>query len=72
MAVMMMPMDATEQLIAQVVGRITALSSPARVIVFGSVAAGTATADSDLDPLVVIGGVADPAHKYGKVIYEAA
>jgi len=85
----------------------------ARVIVFGSVATGTATADSDLDLLVVlddvadarresvrlrealgdvgmpvdvivmstarfeetkdvIGGIAYPAHKYGRVIYEAA
>jgi Nucleotidyltransferase domain. len=83
------------------------------VILFGSVATGTATADSDLDLLVVlddvadaraesirlrdalgdlgmpidvivmsterfeetkhvIGGVAYPAHKYGRVIYEAA
>ena len=101
------------QLLDEVVGRLCAASLPARVIVFGSVATGTATADSDLDLLVllddvadtrqesirlrdalgdigmpidvivmstarfeetkdVIGGIAYPAHKYGRVIYEAA
>jgi len=106
-------MDDPVQLLEQVVGRLLAASSPVRVIVFGSVATGTATAESDLDLLVllddvtdtrqesirlrdalgdiempidvivmstkhfeetkhVIGGIAYPAHKYGRVIYEAA
>ena len=110
---MMTSMVDEQQLLTQVVSRLTTWSSPARVIVFGSVATGTATADSDLDLLVVlddvadtrresvrlrevlgdvgmpvdvivmstarfeetkdvIGGVAYPAHKYGRVIYEAA
>ena len=110
---MMTTMDDEQQLLAQVVSRLTTWSSPARVILFGSVATGTATADSDLDLLVVIdgvtdvrresvrlrhvlgdigmpidvivmsterfeetkdviGGIAYPAHKYGRVIYEAA
>lgn len=110
---MMTHMDDEQQLLMQVVNRLTTWSSPARVIVFGSVASGTATADSDLDLLVVlddvadtrresvrlrealgdvgmpvdvivmstarfeetknvIGGIAYPAHKYGRVIYEAA
>ena len=110
---MMTHMDDEQQFLTQVVHRLTTWSSPARVIVFGSVATGTATADSDLDLLVVIdgvtdvrresvrlrdvlgdigmpidvivmsterfeetkdviGGIAYPAHKYGRVIYEAA
>lgn len=110
---MMQTMADQRQLLDQVVGRLRAASSPARVIVFGSVATSTATAESDLDLLVVIdgitdtrqesvrlrealgdigipvdvivmsaarfeetkdviGGIAYPAHKYGKVIYEAA
>jgi predicted nucleotidyltransferase len=110
---MMAIMDGEQQLLARVVSRLTARSTPARVIVFGSVATGTATADSDLDLLVVIddvadtrqesirlrdalgdvgmpidvivmsterfeetkdviGGIAYPAHRYGRVIYEAA
>jgi len=110
---MMTHMNDEQQLLTQVVKRLTTWSSPARVIAFGSVAAGTATADSDLDLLVVIddvtdtrresvrlrdvlgdigmpidvivmsterfeetkdviGGIAYPAHKYGRVIYEAA
>jgi len=110
---MMTHMDDEQQLLTQVVSRLRTSSSPARVILFGSVATGSATADSDLDLLVVlddvadaraesirlrdalgdlgmpidvivmsterfeetkhvIGGVAYPAHKYGRVIYEAA
>jgi len=106
-------MDTIDGSLTAAVERLVAASSPARVIVFGSVATGTATADSDLDLLVVIdgvtdtrresvrlrdvlgdvgmpvdvivmstarfeetkdviGGIAYPAHKYGRVIYEAA
>ena len=101
------------RVIAQIVERITSVSSPVRVILFGSAAAGKMTRDSDIDLLVVedspastrersvciraalrgmgyafdvivmpverfeeskevVGGLAYPAHKYGKVIYEAA
>jgi len=110
---MMRGMDASAVPLDQVVRRLVAASSPARIIVFGSVATGTTTRDSDLDLLVlfddvvdarresvrlraaigdvgapvdvivmssehfertkqVIGGIAYPAHKYGKVVYEAA
>lgn len=106
-------MDDESRLLDQVITRLRTAAEPARVILFGSVAAGTATTDSDLDLLVlfddvadarresvrlrtalgefgmpidvvvmsterfeetkhVIGGLAYPAHKYGKVIYEAA
>ena len=110
---MIRAMNTDEQLLKEIVRRLTAAARPARVIVFGSMAAGTATADSDVDLLVlldevddtrresvrlrgalrgidspfdlvvmrterfeetkhVIGGIAYPAHKYGRVIYEAA
>ena len=110
---MMRVMDATSELLDEIVARLTEVSRPARVIVFGSVATGTSTAESDVDLLVlfddivdqrlesirlrdalgdlgmpvdlvvmstrrfeetkhVIGGIAHPAHKYGRVIYEAA
>ena len=106
-------MDATTELLDTIVDRLNMVVSPARVIVFGSVATGTATRDSDIDLLVllddvddarlesvrlrralrgvgmpldvivmrtdrfeetknVVGGIAYPANKYGRVIYEAA
>ena len=110
---MMRIMDVTPVLLDEIVARITAVARPTRVIVFGSTAIGTATADSDIDLLIVfdevddarlesvrlrralrgvgapldvivmrterfeetknvVGGIAYPANKYGKVIYEAA
>jgi len=106
-------MDATSELLDEIVARLIAVSRPARVIVFGSTATGTATADSDIDLLIVldevddarlesvrlrralsgmgapldvivmradrfeetkniVGGIAYPANKYGRVIYDAA
>jgi predicted nucleotidyltransferase len=106
-------MDATSELLHEIVARLIAVSRPARVIVFGSTATGTATADSDVDLLIVldevddarlesvrlrralsgmdapldvivmradrfeetkniVGGIAYPANKYGRVIYDAA
>ncbi len=100
-------------MIQEIVRRILGLTSPRRIILFGSAASGRMTRDSDLDLLVladdpgdtrknsvrlrqalgglgvpvdvvvmaparfeetkeVIGGIAYPAHKYGKVIYEAS
>jgi len=38
---------------AAIVGRLTGAASPARIILFGSAATGTATSDSDIDLLVV-------------------
>lgn len=105
--------DVDQQLLEEIVGRLTAAAQPARVIVFGSVATNTAGADSDIDLLVllddvkdsrresvrlrdvlrgiavpldvvvmatqrfeetkhVVGGIAYPAHRYGRVIYAAA
>ena len=110
---MMGNMEEPHRLVEEVVERLRTVASPVRVILFGSMASGNATADSDLDLLVlfdavpdprgesvrlrealgdidmpvdvivmstarfeetkdVIGGLAYPAHKYGRVIYEAA
>ena len=101
----------TEELLAEIRTRIVDALAPERVILFGSYTEGGATADSDLDLLVVttrpvsrkerlawmeslfrdvplpvqvitisrqefdetrdvIGGIAYPAAKYGRVIYE--
>lgn len=101
----------TEELLREIRKRIVDAFAPERVILFGSYAEGRATADSDLDLLVVterpvsrkeclartqdlfrdmplsvqvitisrqefeetwdvIGGIAYPAMKYGRVIYE--
>ncbi len=106
-------MTVSEETLEKIVAEIVRLAHPDRVILFGSGATGTMTADSDLDLLVVepevadsrqeslrlraalagiplpidvvvmnrerfeetknvIGGIAYPAHKYGKVLYEAA
>ena len=106
-------MDAKSELFDTIVAKLTAVARPARVIVFGSTVTDTATADSDIDLLIVldevddarregvrlrralrgvgmpfdvivmrtdrfeetknvVGGIAYPANKYGKVIYEAA
>jgi len=110
---MMQIMDVTPVLLDEIVARITAVARPARVIVFGSTVTGAATADSDIDLLIVldevddarresvrlrralrglgapldvivmrterfeetknvVGGIAYPANKYGRVIYDAA
>ncbi len=102
-----------ESLIEEIVRRILRITSPDRIIMFGSAVTGEMTKDSDIDLLVlesspgdirkkivrlgdvlrglgfpmdvivmsvdrfeeskeVIGGIANPAHKQGKVIYEAA
>jgi predicted nucleotidyltransferase len=106
------PRDVDERLINEIIRRILTIANPRQIILFGSAATGTMTADSDLDLLVidqgfnnqrdehlrlrsalgdlgipvdvfamtperfaetknVIGGLAYPANKYGKVIYEA-
>jgi predicted nucleotidyltransferase len=105
-------MEIDEKIIRKVVERILSVSSPDRIILFGSAATGVMSADSDIDLLVIqrnlgnqreenirlrsalgklgvpvdvfamtperfaetkeiIGGLAYPANKYGKVIYEA-
>jgi uncharacterized protein len=101
------------QILIQIVDRLTRVSRPDRIILFGSAAQGPMTTDSDIDVLVVasdiedprsesqrlrdalrglgiaidvvvmrsdrfeetkgvIGGIAYPANKYGRVIYEVA
>jgi predicted nucleotidyltransferase len=101
----------TDKLLEEIVDRVVQALAPEQVILFGSYAEGRATAESDLDLLVVterpmnrkerltrmeglfrdmplpvqiitisrqefeetrdvIGGIAYPAAKYGKVIYE--
>jgi predicted nucleotidyltransferase len=103
----------TDDLEREIVARIVAAARPARIVMFGSAAAGSMGRDSDVDLLVledngadpreesvriqaalsglglpfdvvvmslarfnetkdVIGGIAYPAHKYGRVLYEAA
>ena len=103
----------SEEAIREIVRRIVEACRPARVILFGSAAAGRMTSDSDIDLLVledsvadargeslrlrkvladlpspfdvlvmetgrfeetrdVIGGLAWPAARHGRVIYEAA
>jgi len=102
-----------DALIEEIVRRVLTVSTPERIILFGSAATGEMTRDSDIDLLVVernpddrrresiridealsgmgypfdiivitsdwfeasktvIGGIAYPANKYGKVIYESA
>jgi len=102
-----------QQTLDEIVRRILSVTSPDRIILFGSAAAGTMNEDSDIDLLVVepnpgnqrkesirihsalrglghpfdvividsewfeasknvIGGIAYPANKYGRVIYDAA
>lgn len=106
-------MDDKSALLDTIVARLTTVARPARVIIFGSAITETATADSDIDLLILLdevddarlesvrlrralrgvgmpfdvivmrtdrfeetknvaGGIAYPANKYGKVIYEAA
>ncbi len=106
-------MRITENLIREIVQRITSVTQPERIIVFGSASTGEMTKDSDIDLLVlerdpadnrgkrlrirqalkdlggpfdvivmpterfeesmnVIGGIAYPANKYGRVVYEIA
>ena len=80
-------MGIDESLTEEIVRRVLSVSKPDRIIVFGSAAAGRMNRDSDIDLLVVepapsntrfeeskniFGGLAYPAHKYGRVIYEAA
>lgn len=106
-------MTVDDETLRRIVSEIVRLAHPDRVILFGSGATGSMTADSDLDLLVVepevsdahresvrgrtalagipwpidvfvmsqerfeetrdvVGGIACPAHKYGKVLYEAA
>ncbi len=106
-------MGIDESLVQEIVRRILTVTSPEKVIIFGSAATGNMDSDSDIDILVVekdprdgrresvlirkalrglgysfdiiviscewfeaskevIGGIAYPANKYGKVVYEAA
>lgn len=46
-------MSIDEVTLATIVGRLTEAATPARIILFGSAATGTATSDSDIDLLVV-------------------
>ncbi|OGP59308.1 MAG: hypothetical protein A2V67_15730 [Deltaproteobacteria bacterium RBG_13_61_14] len=106
-------MGIDEKLREEIIQRVTSVSRPDRIILFGSAATGGMTRDSDIDLLIiktklanpreerrqireslrslgypfdillmtmehfeesknVIGGIAYPASKYGRVIYEAA
>lgn len=106
-------MDVDESVLSEVVRRVLAVSTPEKIILFGSAATGQMTKDSDIDLLIVeptarnsreesvvitdaigdvnfavdvkvisaerfeatkniIGGIAYPAHKYGRLLYQAA
>ncbi len=106
-------MGIEEEIIHEIVKRVTSVVRAERIILFGSAATGHMTRDSDIDLLViensienrdedwlrlqqalrgmgypfdiivmardrfeetkdVIGGIAYPAHRQGKVVYEAA
>jgi predicted nucleotidyltransferase len=108
-----MDMGIEESMVKEIVRRILSVTTPDKIILFGSAARGQMTRDSDIDLLVVeadpgdqrkesvkidamlsglgypfdvvvissewfeasknvIGGIAYPASKYGKVIYETA
>jgi predicted nucleotidyltransferase len=113
LGVTMSSMSLDDRITEEIVRRVLTVSSPRRIIVFGSAAQGTMTRESDIDLLIVerhpqnstaeylrlrrslrglgfpidlhviadqafeeskdlIGGIAYPAHKYGRVIYAAA
>jgi predicted nucleotidyltransferase len=57
---MMLIVDVDQQLLEEIVSRLTAAARPTRVIVFRSVATGTAGADSDIDLVVLLDDVEDP------------
>ena len=104
-------MKIDESLVREIVQRVTSVTQPERIILFGSASTGQMTKDSDIDLLVlehdlpdnrekrlrirraledlgrpfdvivmpteafeesknVIGGIAYPANKYGRVVYE--
>ena len=106
-------MELGQDIIDEIVRRVTSAAEVRRIILFGSAARGNMTADSDVDLLIlenrvldpwseqllvrkalcdmefpfdivimpqdrfeetksVIGGIAYPANKYGRVIYDAA
>lgn len=106
-------MTLDEDLLEKILVRVAAVCNPAKVILFGSFATGSARPDSDVDLLVllqevadpraeglrirdslqglgvpfdiivmslsrfeetkhVVGGIAFPAYKYGRIVHEAA
>jgi uncharacterized protein len=61
----------SEQAIAQIAGRLAAVSSsPAKVILIGSYARGDATEDSDIDLLVLQKTLADRSAEYKRLRFE--
>lgn len=110
---MMRSMGLDDRMTGEIVRRVLSVTTPAKIILFGSAARGDMTADSDIDLLIVsenpprdlqsrtkvyqslrglgrpvdvcfistqwfeaskdvFGGIAYPAHKEGRVIYDAA
>lgn len=61
-----MPRAVDDQLLNEVTRRILMVVQPERIILFGSAASG------NFSDGAAIGGLALPANKYGRVIYEAA
>ncbi len=53
-------MNLDQGLVREIVRRIRSVSTPRRILIFGSAAGGTLTPDSDIDVLVLEDHVADP------------
>ena len=53
-------MGVDEKLVREIVERVLRVARPVRIVLFGSAAAGTMTADSDIDLLIVAEEPVDP------------
>jgi predicted nucleotidyltransferase len=54
----------TEEILAEIVRRLVAALNPEKIILFGSYASGSPSADSDVDLLVIMQTTARPADRY--------
>jgi uncharacterized protein len=57
----------TEEVLQAMVHRLATGLHPHKIILFGSYASGTPTADSDVDLLVIVGTLAQPVDRYLRV-----
>ena len=59
--------DIDEEMIREIVRRVLSVARPAKIILFGSAAAGKMTPDSDIDLLVVEAEPADRQEEYVRI-----